>query len=288
MKVSVVIATFGREQPLCDTIAAMLAQAYDDFELIVVDQTATHDTATTEFLAAHRERIRYIQEPRPSVTRARNIGLEAARGDVVLFVDDDVVPDDGDLIARHAERYADAAVGCVAGRVRESTPPNGPAGVAKVTLFGRIVVNYSGEHAAEVQMAKGANMSCRRDAIASVGGFDTRYGGTAVLEEADACYRLRAAGWKVIYEPRASLRHLLSPHGGCRAATLIDGRYWLFHNSALFYRKLKPAGGLPLFVAFFAARGVLHVVQAGGTVSDYVRLLRGLARGLRAAASVAP
>jgi len=288
MKVSLVVATYGREQVLCETLAALFEQRHPDYELIVIDQTPVHEPSTEQFLANNRHRLRLHREIIPSLPRARNVGLSLAAGDVVLFVDDDVLPENEHLITHHAGCYDDPKVGAVAGRVIEPLPPNAPPGVARVDVFGRIVSNFTGEQPAEVETAKGANMSVRRNAILAVGGFDTRYVGNAILEETDACYALRAAGWRILFEPRASLRHLRASAGGCREASWLEARYWLFHNSALFYRKRKPQLGLPLFLAFFAARGVLHVVRGKGGARDYVHLMRGLARGLRAYHEPAP
>lgn len=282
MKVSLVVATYGREQVLCETLAALLEQRYPDYELIVIDQTAVHEPQTEQFLASNRHRLRHHRETRPSLPHARNVGLSLAVGDVVLFVDDDVLPDDEHLITHHVRCYDDPTVGAVAGRVIEPLPPNAPPGVARVNVFGRIVSNFTGERPADVETAKGANMSFRRIAILAAGGFDTRYVGNAILEETDACYGLRTAGWKILYEPRAGLHHRMAQTGGCREASWIEGRYWLYHNSALFYRKRKPRLGLPLFLAFFAARGVVHVLRGRGGARDHLHLMRGLARGLRA------
>ncbi len=282
MKVSLVVPTYGREQVLCETLAALLEQRYPDYELIVIDQTALHEPLTEQFLADNRRRMRHYRETRPSLPHARNLGLSLATGDVVLFVDDDVLPDDEHLIAHHARCYNDPKVGAVAGRVIEPLPPNAPPGVARVNVFGRIVSNFTGGQPTEVEMAKGANMSFRRSAILAAGGFDTRYIGNALLEETDACYGLRAGGWKILYEPRAGLRHRMAQSGGCRETSWNEGRYWLFHNSALFYRKRKHRLGIPLFLAFFSLRGILLVRRNKGGLRDYLNLMYGIVRGLRA------
>jgi len=287
MRASAVVASYGRGPSLCRTLAGLLDQSFPDFEVIVVDQTPEHDAETERFLAAQAGRLRLQREARVSLPHARNVGLELATGEVVLFVDDDTVPDSRDLIAHHVTCYGDPEVGGVAGRVVEPLPPNAPIGIAKVNIFGRTVTNFVGDSLADVDTAKGANMSFRREAIRAVGGFDPRFCGTSVLEETDACYRLRAAGWRIVYQPQASVHHRME-RGGCREAGSLDGSYWLFRNSALFYRMNKPRSGVPLFLTFFVLRGVLHVVRAGGGVRDYVRLLRGLREGWRAAREERP
>ena len=280
--VSVVVPTYRRERVLCDSLSHLLAQDYPDFEVVVVDQTPDHEPETRRFLEAHSSRLRRHTLREPSLPRARNVGAKAARGEVVLFVDDDIVPLDDHLIAAHAACYANPLVGGVAGRVLESIPPNAPAGTAYVNAFGRIVSNFLGMTPAEVGTAKGANMSFRRRVLAEVGPFDDRYAGNSILEETDYCYRVRALGYDIRFEPEAAVHHLLAPTGGCRESRWLDAKYWLFRNSALFYMKQKPRIGLPLFLGFFAARGALYVARARGGPRDWVRLMRGLGEGFRA------
>ncbi len=279
--VSVVVPTYRRERVLCNSLSHLLTQDYPDFEVVVVDQTLDHEPQTRRFLAAHSSRLRYHTLPEPSLPRARNVGAKLARGEVVLFVDDDIVPVDDHLIAAHAACYVNPLVGAVAGRVLEPIPFNAPAGTAYVNAFGRIVSNFSGTAPAEVWTAKGANMSFRRRVLAEVGPFDVRYAGNSILEETDYCYRVRALGYDIRFEPKAAVHHLVAPTGGCRETRWLDAKYWLFRNSALFYMKQKPRLGLPLFLGFFAARGALYVARARGGLRDWVRLMRGLCEGFR-------
>jgi len=282
VRVSVVVPTYGRERALCTTVVALLDQSFRDFEVIVVDQTPKHDLETERFFADRAGRLRWHREARVSLPHARNVGLQLATGEVVVFVDDDAVPAGRDLISHHFDCYVDPTVGGVAGRIVEPLRPNAAPGIAKVNVWGRIVTNFTGDRITEVHTAKGTNMSFRHEAIRAAGGFDTRFGGTSVLEETDACYRLRSAGWRIVYEPRACVHHEMA-RGGCREQSRFDGAYWLFRNSALFYRKAKAPVGVPLFLAFFAARGVLQVARAGGGLRGYLRLMRALGEGWRVA-----
>ncbi len=283
--VSIVVPTYRREQVLCETLTHLLAQRYPDLEIVVVDQTAEHEPATRRFLREHAGRLRYHLLPEPGLPDARNVGARLARGEVVLFVDDDIVPVDDGLVAAHAACYENVLVGAVAGRVLEPILPNAPAGHAYVNAYGRIVSNFSGTSPAEVWTAKGANMSFRRRVLEEVGPFDRRYAGNSILEETDYCYRVRALGYDIRFEPKAAVHHLVAPTGGCREARWLEAKYWLFHNSALFYMKQKPRLGLPLFLGFFAARGALYVGRARGGPRDWLRLMDGLRQGFRAYAA---
>jgi GT2 family glycosyltransferase len=257
--VSVVVATIGRGPLLVQTLKGLLACNYPDFEIVVVDQTPNPEPFVIRFMDQNSARIRYIRRRRPGLPDARNAGVAAARGDVILFVDDDVVPDNG-LIAAHAAAYASDGVGGVAGRV---LAPGGapertegrPSHVAKIGLGGLLIRdNFDAAIQTDAHHVRGCNMSFLRRAVDEAGGFDGRFGGSAHLEETDLSLRVRARGHRLVFVPAAVLIHLLEPAGGCRPKNLRDWFFWFGHNSCLFYRKNFPAYLFPVFVAFLIAR----------------------------------
>jgi len=105
---SVVIPTYGREAVLVDSIRYLRAMAAPADELLVVDQTARHDDATTAFLASAdcEGSIRWIRHQPPGVVGAMNRGLREAKGNIVLFLDDDIIPGPH-LIAAHRQAYVE-------------------------------------------------------------------------------------------------------------------------------------------------------------------------------------
>ena len=87
--VSVVIATRNRRHLLAETIATVQEQTLGDWELIVVDDASTDDTILhLEGLDDHRLTL-LRQEVHGERSAARNVGLAAARGEFVMFLDDD-------------------------------------------------------------------------------------------------------------------------------------------------------------------------------------------------------
>ena len=101
-RVSVVLPTYRREELLCAALEDVLAFKYPDLEIIVVDQTPEHAPGTRAFLDAVADRVRLIRQPRPHVVTALNAGVAAARGEIVLFLDDDVRIADPDFVRAHA------------------------------------------------------------------------------------------------------------------------------------------------------------------------------------------
>ncbi len=86
-----VIPTYNRSGTVTGAIDRVLGQTFESFELIVVDDGSTDDTATRVSDVAD-SRVRCIDRPNGGISAARNTGAEAARGEFVIFLDDDDRP----------------------------------------------------------------------------------------------------------------------------------------------------------------------------------------------------
>jgi len=125
-----------------------------------------------------------------------------------------------------------------------------------------------------VDWVTGACFLVRSEAFRSVGGFDPSY--FLYAEEVDLCWRLKAAGWDVLYEPSARATHV-----GARSTSAHPYRALLWHHEALWRFACRTAQGpdrllLPLVAAGLATRGVV----AGASLA--LRSLRGDRRPWRA------
>ena len=110
-RVSVVVPTYNARALLAETLAAILAQTFADFELIVVDDGSTDDTAG--YLATITDaRLRVIRQANAGVGAARNRGIDAARGEFVAFCDHDDLWTADKLATQVA--FMDAHPACVA------------------------------------------------------------------------------------------------------------------------------------------------------------------------------
>jgi len=105
-RITVVIPTYRRDAVLVDSIRYLLTLDEPADELLVIDQTSEHDEETTARLAVWDQAgdIRWIRQAPPGVVGAMNRGLREARGDIVLFLDDDIVPAEG-LVAAHRQAH---------------------------------------------------------------------------------------------------------------------------------------------------------------------------------------
>lgn len=252
--VSIVVPTFGREELLCRTLDGLLTQAWSPLEIIVVDQTREHAAETRTYLAHVADRILHVRQDVPSVVAAANRGARAARGDIVLFVDDDIRIDDKDFVAAHVAAYTDPRVGGVAGRVLDADDPH--AGRfdprSQDPVWGFFHTDWAHSTPCEVVTAPGANMSFRRDVVMAIGGFDERLVGNAFRWENDFCLRVRAAGFRVVYDPAPTVHHFYASPGGNENRHLMGratgSHRWyrdFFHNQLYVTLKHAPRRALP-------------------------------------------
>ncbi len=234
---SIIIATYRREQDLVRAIQSVLKQDYKNFELIIVDQSEKHEIATTKFIKSIQDKkFRYYHVSPPSIPAAENFGISKAKGDIVIFIDDDVELDPG-FIAEHVKAYVDPLVAGVAGRVKVPGKPESKT-LYHITSTGRNVGGFDYNYdSLALSGAIGCNMSFRKSVIKKLGGFDTGYIKNAHRFETDMAYRVMAEGYKITYKTSASLKHYHTASGGSRANSGLFRDVESFANEFRFFYK---------------------------------------------------
>jgi GT2 family glycosyltransferase len=221
-RLSVVIPTLNRDAVLCDTLRYFFEdERYPDFEVIVIDQSQSHDADTQAFLDRHSSQMRYVRTDYTGLPRARNHGTRLAQGEIIVFVDDDVQPFPN-FLAGHACVYEDSAVVGVAGAVLSPGRHLRSGAELGEEQYSKLVeereVRFDVDFEYSPQWAVGCNASFRRSAIIGVGGFDEMFPGAAVGEDAEFSHRVKERG-KLRFSPQAALVHLRAPTGGTRDAS---------------------------------------------------------------------
>ena len=87
MKISLIMGTINREKLVIRAINALLNQIYDDWEVIVIDQSEIGSTTIPQL----DQRVRYINVKEKGLSKARNYGIKLAKGDIIGLMDDDAV-----------------------------------------------------------------------------------------------------------------------------------------------------------------------------------------------------
>jgi len=208
--VSLIICTYNREELLVQSIKCALAQTYDDLKIVVVDQTKEHSIETKCYLDSIAGEISYIFLSKPSLTKARNIGIEKSVGDIIIFIDDDVILEN-DFVYQHVQAHLKYDV--VQGRVIEgdSLPSAKPHWV-------NAWIKFSGSNncikEGRINVVTGCNFSLKRDVVSKVGLFDEFFSKLALREDTDFGLRCYKEGVCMGFSPEAKLIHLSSSVGG--------------------------------------------------------------------------
>jgi glycosyltransferase involved in cell wall biosynthesis/GT2 family glycosyltransferase len=225
--VSVAIPTRDRPDSAAEAVAALLASRYpsDRFEAIVVDNRPLGEQPGEGDAVAgvlRDPRVRVLREPLSGGANARNRGLEEARGEIVAFVDDDVIVD-RDWLASVAIAFAGAEnVGAVSGLVMprelETEAQVWFEGYARFSRrLQRRAYDLGPNRPREDPLfpfdvgvlGTGANMAFRAAALRAAGGFDPAFNTGALPSGTDveALLRVLLRGWTVVREPGAIVHH---------------------------------------------------------------------------------
>ena len=212
--VSVIINTYDRAFCIGNTLDALLQLDYDNFEVIVVNGPSKDKTA--EVLDLYSENIRIENCPEKNLSISRNIGVCAAAGEIVVFIDDDGIPEP-EWLNRLLTAYEDPNVGGAGGFAFDDSGYKYQTQYVVSDRIGRSEV-YSEfpkaellnfPHSRRFPGVIGVNSSFRRDRLIEVGGFDEFF--VYHLDETDVCLRLVDAGYKIVCVPDAYVHHKGAP-----------------------------------------------------------------------------
>src|SRR4051794_10460803 len=218
--VSVIVATRDGERTLKACLDSLLVQDYPDYEVIVVDN-ASRGPGVRALVEGRDPRVTYLREERPGVAVAHNRALGCARGSILAFTDDDVVADPL-WLARIVRAFElSPGAGCVTGLIL----PAELESAAQVWIddywgfdkgFERHVFDGSRPPGQPLYpytagvFGSGANMAFTASALRDIGGFDPALGtGSPALggDDLAAFFDVIAAGYELVYEPTAVVRH---------------------------------------------------------------------------------
>jgi GT2 family glycosyltransferase len=201
--ISVVVPTYNRRERLHRVLTGLRDQTgTDSFEVVVVSDGSTD--GTDEYLASGAAPLPVVAatQENQGPAAARNRGVELASGDLIVFLDDDVVPDPG-LVAAHRDahgRLGDDVV--VIGPMLN--PPDHDMSPwiewEQSMLAKQYKAMLRGDWEATARQFYTGNASLRREHFLAVGGFDTAF---RRAEDVEMAYRLDDRGLKWAFEPDA-------------------------------------------------------------------------------------
>ena len=207
LRISVVVASRARPEMLARCLGAIDQLIWPAFEVIVVADKAGRDAI------ANKRDVRIVACDQANIALARNLGIAAAGGDVIAFIDDDAVPEPMWLAAL-AAAFSDGAVGAATGPVLGRNGISLQSGAETILATAETVpadTDPARRRATGGRTPKtvGTNMAFRADLLRSVGGFDESY--RYLFEDADLNVRLGAIGVVTAYLPDAVVHHSRAP-----------------------------------------------------------------------------
>ena len=285
MKLSIIIASYNRAESLLMFLQELSHQVVPDsvdWEVVIVDNNSTDGTksAIAPLVEENPQRYKYLLEGRQGKSIALNTGLRAATGEILVFTDDDCMPDPKWLATIAREFTSDLSLGVLGGRVELFDKQDRP-----VTIR-----NFPDPTLIESRdqlflFLIGANMSIRRKVLDTVGEFDpflgpgSRIG--AVMEDLDLLYRVFREKFKIVYSPDVLVYH---NHGRNTDAQIqaLNHRY-VVGRGAFYCKHILGGDRNVLKMAYWEfsslTKGMLKDFFSGKKIQEHGRLLWALLVG---------
>jgi GT2 family glycosyltransferase len=197
-KISVVVCSYNGSATIGETLRHVRALDYPEFETIVVDDGSTDNVSE---IAQEVGVTRLIRVKNGGLSRARNLGMKAASGEIVAYIDDDAYPDPH-WLQHLAHTFMTTDFAAVGG---PNLPPPGDGWIADCVANspgGPTHVLFSDRQAEHIP---GCNMAFRKTSLEAIGGFDSQF--RVAGDDVDVCWALQRCGWKLGFNPAAVVWH---------------------------------------------------------------------------------
>lgn len=210
---SIVICTHNPSPLLEDVLRALAGQeGIGTADVLVIDNASTPQVSIPQDLSTS---VRVIVEKKLGLSHARNRGIEEAQSDLVLFLDDDAVPEAGWLAAMTRAAAAYPAAAAFGGHVAPVFALPLPAWIDSRHLpyFGAFDHGPACVRLGYPHFPRGCNMMLRRSMLPEAAAFSALFGKRgrkqSCYEEIDLCWRLDQRGLHSMYVPEARVRHFM-------------------------------------------------------------------------------
>jgi glycosyltransferase involved in cell wall biosynthesis len=274
-RISVVVRSYNRLGALAELLAALLAQDHASFEIVVVDQSTLRpaaDVAGVETLARY-PRVRLLLFPPLGGPGARNAGVRAALGEILVFIDDDDLPIGTDWLRRHEANLADPRCLGVTGRFLPDgvAKPYGNMARARRQVLTFNVLKWQRVYARSderkhVESLMGGNVAIPRTTLERFGLWDEC---TPIEDEPSLAYRIaegKRPGEYLLFDPDVTMNRRLDVPGGMAKRTMSGPRYarrvfTFLHDVVAHYFPLRFVLLYPAYIYFTAHHTIEWIVD---------------------------
>jgi GT2 family glycosyltransferase len=287
---SVIIPNYNGQRFLPTVLAALQAQSFRDFEVILVDDASSDDSVA--WVEANFPAVRLLVNRRNlGFVQSCNAAVDAARGHFVVLLNNDTEPEPTWLAELTQVICANPQAAIFASKLllfeqRDQIHTTGDLlgqdGIPRNRGVWEADRGQYDQHS-EIFSGCGGGSAYRKTVWQQLGGFDEAF--WMYLEDADLGFRAQLAGWSAVFAPKARVYHHLSATGGGALASYYVGRntLWLIAKNmptALLLRNLPQIVGAQLKIALDAARNYRGAAARARLRGQLAGLL-GLPRQLR-------
>jgi poly-beta-1,6 N-acetyl-D-glucosamine synthase len=200
--VSIIVPAFNEGAMIHAVLESLLAIDYPSFEVLVIDDGSSDDTFLRALPFQRRRpevECRVLAKPNGGKFDALNHGIAQARGEIVVCIDGDSILH-RDALKRCVAHFSDPRIGAVAGNVRVANRISFWSGLQALEYIAGYGLNKRAQSFARaVTVVPGPLGAFRKSALSAVNGYE----GDTFAEDFDLTVKLLAAGWHIVYEPRA-------------------------------------------------------------------------------------
>lgn len=225
--IDIIIPTYKRGLAAINLANLLIQQLQPDDSITIVWQNKEKPPKS------YHPSVNTIYLPHPNLPEARNAGLYTKNNAIVLYLDDDVIPDKN-LLDAHRRCYDNPDIGAVAGFIDD--PLFMPS--KKASWFDyrtcQLIQNFSCAISQKTISFMGANMSFKRVVLENIGGFNKNFTHNALWEEIDCAFRLLNSGFDIFFCSDAKVKHIRMTKGGCRTDKGACEIYHYFANTTFF------------------------------------------------------
>jgi glycosyltransferase involved in cell wall biosynthesis len=259
-KISVIVCTYNRCRTLEKALRDIAKQSLPgsvEWEVLIVDNNSSDQTReiAEQFCHQYPGRFRYVFESQPGQTFARNAGIREAKGDILVFTDDDIAAEPTWVQNLTAPLQEGPWAGA-GGRILPEwpcTPPKWLPRRSQYSLSAIVVFDLGDKPGEMTETPYGANMAYRKEVFEKYGGFRTDLGhrGTKTMghDDSELGHRLLDAGERIYYAPSAVVLHPVTPER-------LQKKYFLRHKFDMGRGDIRHLGipkgpkccGVPLFL----------------------------------------
>lgn len=279
MKASIIILNWNTTKDTIECIESLKHQTEKDFEMVIVDNNSQEDqfiqlktyTEKQNNINLIRSTTALPGKPNLGFAEGNNVGIKAASSNIIVLLNNDTIVKEN-WLEEILKPFSDNTVGAVASKVLfydgDKNDTIQYVG-GRLTFYGMAISEHCGEKdtgkyntAKETSWAMGASFALRKDVLDKLGEYLCPHYFT-YFEETDLCWRIRSAGYKIVYNPESVAFHKGSVSVKRNSMSSTQDRFTTRNKYYTFFRNLPLPKFLllaPLIIGCDVTRSIKNIV----------------------------